>query len=215
MNVLFASKCYGGDYYHFLKDAFNKKWQSCNYPFDTKWLLINNDVPSDAYCQLKAEQIIDVSKYEDIVLKYFKLKKKNFNGGYIYSIAELIAIYLAQRFNYLCWLQGDVLMNKKEDWITPAIKILEDNPNISVVAPLSELNTYHNDKGLDHFFSDHAYLIRVSEFRKKIYNYKKPELNEYPSHGGNSFERMIGRYLHNTNKYRKILNEFYTLHPAY
>jgi len=215
VSVLFATKTWEGDYNQFLKNAFKNKWKPFGYQFDAKWLLVNNGVPKETYYYLKADQKVDVSEYEDIVLKHFKLKKRDFEGGYVYSIGELTAIFLASRFDYLCWVQGDCLLKDAKGFVEKAIAILENNPHILVVSPLSEVNTWHNDKGLDHFFSDQCFFIKVSEFNKPIYHYKKPELTEYPTHGGNSFERMVGRYLHKTKKFRKILTDYYLIHEAY
>jgi len=215
VTVLFTSKTWGGDFYKFLQGAFDKKWLSCDYPFSAKWLLLNNKIPKLAYDEFRVEQIIDVEKYTDIVLKFFKLKKEDFKGGYYYSICELTEIYLADRFDYLVHFASDVTMSKDGNWVEKGIKILKENPHISVVSPASTENTYHDENGLDQMFSDHCYLIKVSEFRKPIYLDKEPVLDNYPKYAGNTFEKMVGRYLHNNKKYRRILDEFKTEHPSW
>ena len=208
---LFATKTWKGDYFHFLQSAFEDKWKDCKYDFDDKWLMINNGVPKDT---LKG---IEVAPLVDEVLDFFKLKRDDFkdNGydGFYYSIAELTAIYLAKDFDYLCWIQGDCRLSKPYDWVTPGIESLKKE-DISVVAPFSEVNTWHDKDGLDHFFSDQAFLIKVDEFRKPIYGIKG-YMKEYPIYGGNYFEMMVGKYLHKENKYRKIITEAYYDHEVY
>lgn len=204
--VLFSSKCWGGDWHKFLSGAFERKWKAIGHDFDDKWLLVNNSVPDNVRFEAKT---INVAKQSKEALKYFKFPNAN-----IYSVAELTALYLAKDFDYLCWVQGDCL-TEGGDWVTPAIKILKENQDISVVSPLSQVNTWHDDNGLDQMFSDQGFVVRVKEFRKPIFNYLRPILNEFPKHGGESFERRSARYLHNNNKYRKVLNEFYLHHEAY
>jgi len=215
--IVFSSKCWQGDYHHFLSGAFERKYKGCQYPFNEKWLMVNNitdDVKVEDLEHL-ADRVVDVGGFSEEVLKFFNLKKEDFKGGYYYSIAELTAIYLAKDFDYLCWIQGDCTINPPGDWITEGIEVLEKNKDISVVSPFSENNTWHDENYLDHFFSDQGYLIRVNEFRKRIYNYQKPFLEQYPDHGGISFERMCGRYLFNTGKFRRILIDFNLNHPTY
>ena len=151
-----------------------------------------------------------VSDLATEVLNHFNLDEGSFteNGhnGYHYSIAELTAIYKCKT-KYLCYIQGDCVT--EGDWVKPAIDILEKEKGISVVSPYSEVNTYGE---LDMMFSDQAFVIRADEFKKPIYNFTSPELDNYPEYGGDSFEKMVGRYLHNSGQRRLILYEFYTHH---
>lgn len=204
--VLFCSKTYFGDYHKFLSGAFDRKVPP--YPFDDKILMLNNGVPEGVKFPCKT---LDVIPLIDQVLDFYNLKHADIAKGFWYSIAELTAIYYAKNYDYLCWVQGDCLT--EGDWITPGIKILEEYKTISCVSPYSDVNTW--DKGnLDQFFSDQSFLVRVKEFRKPIYNYKG-RIKEFPSHGGNSFEHMVAKYLRANNKYRRILHEFYQLHEVY
>jgi hypothetical protein len=214
-SVLFTTKCWKNDWYKFLGNAFERKWQSCQYPFDKKWLMLNNDVPEEAMDNFRADRIINVPAYADEVLDFFNLKREDFKGGFWYSIAELAELYFARDFDYLCHLSSDSLIVPPKDWITKGIEILKNEPQVSVVSPSSRVNTWHNEKGLDQYFSDQGYLIRVPEFRQKIYNFNKPELPDYPRHGGNSFEKKVAQYLINTNHFRRILDDVWLEHPAY
>lgn len=223
MKVLFATKTWQGDWQKMLAGAFDRKVASCQYPFDQAILYVNNGVPSDIYSSdLPVE---NVEHWKNWMLDFFHLSEEDFKGGYYYSNCELTSIFLAgynlnepTNFDYICYLQGDCLIDPQYDWITPGIQILENRPQISVVSPASAVNTWHDENGLDHYFSDQAWLVRVSEFRNpEVYQYslKVPHDPDYPDYGGNNFEHMVGCYLKATGKYRKIIEEAYLVHPTH
>lgn len=206
--ILFATKCWGADWDKFLAGALERKTDAIGYPFTERWLLVNNGVPE---ADFKADRVIRVDQHDEETLEHFNLKYGDFDGGYNYSIAELVCLYLADGFDYLCWVQGDCLP-ERGDWVTKGIEILENDYNISVISPGSEVNTWGE---IDQFFSDQSFLVRVKEFRKQIYNYDEPELPQYPPHGGQSFERRAARYLRNNGKGRRVLYDFTYIHPAW
>ncbi len=217
MTVAFATKTWGGDFQEFLKGAFEKKLASAPYPFDKTFLFLNNGIPAQAIDDLfgHAQSTVIVKDVAQGVMDHFKVTEEMFKGGYHYSIAELTAILYAVPCDYLCYIQGDCL-GDGSDWVTEGIQILEDNPSVAVVSPGSDCNTWHDPiKKRDYFFSDQAFLIRVGEFNQPIYKFIEPDLPEYPSHGGDSFERLVGRYLHRRRRYRQIVEESWITHPAY
>ena len=213
MRTIFATKTWKGDYTKFLSGAFKRKVPK--YGFVQKWLFLNNEVPKNSFNNFKEGKVFEVSKYAQKALEFFNLKKKDFRGGYKYSIAELVCLYLAKGFDYLVWVQGDCLIEETRGFVEKAIRILQDKEYVSAVSPNSEVNTWHKETGLDQFFSDQCFVVRIKEFRGQIYNYKQPKLNEFPKHGGDSFERLVARYFRNNNKFRRILNEYYLYHKAY
>lgn len=178
--------------------------------------MINNGIPDRAVgdIQIGGKKIV-VADHAQKTLDYFGLTEASFKGGYVYSIAELVCLYLAKDFDYLVWEQGDTVLTINNNFVEKAIRILNEDKNVSVVAPWSECNTWHDEQGLDHFFSDQCFVVKVSEYREQIYGLTEPILDEYPEHGGDSFERMVGRYLHNTNRFRKVLIDSWCDHPAY
>lgn len=204
-----ATKCWEGDWRKMIAGGFDRKAESCQYPFDNKTLIINNgDVQWSAFPM--DIQIWPNEFFREPVLKFFELKEAN-----VYALGELAAVYHAGGYDYLCYVQGDCLISPASDWVTPAIKTLEENPHISVVSPASDCNTWHDPKThLDQFFSDHAFLIRVSEFRKPIYD-TEGVIPEFPPHGGQSFEHMAAKYLRKAGKYRYIMEDVWVNHPAY
>ncbi len=205
--VCFASKCWSGDWTKLVFGGFEAKAKSADYPFDRKIFLLNNGVPENIAFGTR----VDATKRR--VLEYFNLTEESFKGGYKYSIAELTAIYLANDFDYLCYVQGDCVCSTG-DWVTEGVAILEKNPEIAVVSPRSEVNTWHGADGLDQFFSDQCFLVRVKEFSGQIYGGGE-EIPEYPHHGGDSFEKKAAQYLRRTGKYRKILTNHWYDHPTW
>lgn len=224
MSVSFWTKTWGKDYPQMLSTGYEKKWQSIGYEFDVLGIAINNKVPegiADGFLG-RADIILDVPKMEQAVLDYFYLKEEDFKGGMVYSIAELACIRACDT-DYLCYVQGDCLTmgmlggkpGGSGDWVTEGIEILEENPEIMVVSPASDVNTWHTEFGLDQEFSDQAWLVRTKDFQNDAI-YKVPGTDpNYPEYGGNSFEHMVGKYLKESGHFRKILKNFYAIHPAY
>jgi len=209
LDVTFATKCYEKDWTKFLSGAFERKLP--NYPFKDCILYLNNGVPLNVDFKCNTSDVIPKI---DEVLEFFKLNDLDFKGGLFYSIAELTAIYECKT-KYLCWVQGDTILTTDNNFVKQSIKILESEEDVSVVSPLSSVNTWHDDNKKDHFFSDQCFIVRTEEFKKSIYNHDTPILNEYPSYAGVTFERLVGRYLHNTGKFRQILEDSWCEHPAY
>lgn len=205
--VAFVTKTSLKDWPKFLSGAFERKYDSCGYDFDAKYLMLNNGIPEGVNFSCDT---IAVEPSIDEVLDFFKLTRDDFklNGydGLWYSIAELTAIYKIKA-EYICYIQSDVLVTPPYDWITPGLKYLDE---YSMVAPLSEVNT----RGDDMFCSDHAFLIRTEEYRKPIYNIPG-YMKEHPIYAGNYFEMMVSKYLHKTGRKRKIINEAWYEHPCH
>lgn len=188
--VMFATKAWSKDYQKFLSGALERKVAAIGYPFDNQVLILNNGVP-EGIEGIRAKQT-----------------------GNVYGDGELAAVEAAKDYDYLCFVEGDCLTTGG-DWVTPAIKILEHNPRVAVVSPASDVNTWHDERGNDHYMSDHAWIVRVKEFSNpEIYKYPGVD-PDYPDYGGNSFEHMVGKYLKATGRYRRILTDFYISHPAY
>lgn len=203
MKTVFATKYWREDWEKIEFGGLTRKMQAIGYPFDNSLVVGNNGSPKT----IRLQNHIDTIREE--VQEFFNLKDMN-----NYASGELASIYLAKEYDYLCYVQGDCITTGG-DFVTPAIKILESEPNVFVVSPSSDVNTWHNEDGYDHYMSDQAFVIRVKDFlNPKVYAVSG--LNpDYPDYGGNSFEAMVGKYLVSSKKTRKILNDFYVVHPAY
>lgn len=218
--VTFETKVWEKDWAYILKgDYLDKMIASCNFNFSKKHLIINNVKDRDtveSYCRKKVEQgIIDdffvVEDYEVEVLNYFGISRESFEGGYYYSIAELVGIYLCET-NYLLHFSGDSFIGRNaQPWIDDAISILNANPNIYVANP-----TWNNKFGeaakesfseienfwLGYGFSDQVYLIKADNFKQKIYDEKNVHSDRYPKYGGELFEKRVDAFMRNKDKHR-------------
>lgn len=217
--VLFTTKTWSGDFDKIISGGFKRKHETCLYPFDKKWLLINNVDKTFDIDMIKelteADKVIRVEDYAKEALKFFRLDKADMNQSYVYSICELVELYLAEDFDYLCHFASDTLMSKPYDWITPSLSIMENCPDIITTAPNNEDSITYGLK--NQFFSDQAYLLKVNEWRKpNAFTYLTPELPEYPPRAGDTlFEKRAGRYLHNIGRYRQLIKEAWYAHPAF
>jgi hypothetical protein len=116
----------------------------CNYKFDKKVLYSNNfsnyDIVKHQANALISRNIIDeyfiLDEYATKALSFFGLTKEGFKGGYHYSIAELVSIYLCQT-DYNLHFSGDAMMesNCTVNWIDPAIQLMERNTDVIVANP--------------------------------------------------------------------------------
>jgi hypothetical protein len=213
--VTFETKCYENDWEYLLKtDRLRKMIGSCHYDFDVIMLSINN-VADHRTVRRYAEKLLsqglittitNVEEHADEALRFFESDRSSFDGGYYYSIAELVAIYLCKT-DYLLHFSSDSIMWNDEEWIGAAVDMMENDRRIAVANPTWN-NKYHRAKEAsyaenDDFyiangFSDQCYLIRTSVFRAPIYN----ETNDicdsaFPAYGGNSFEKKADAYLRN------------------
>jgi hypothetical protein len=215
MSVAFATKCWDLDWLRHFSGGFERKWKAVRYPFDRKIMIVNNVGHPDEIKGL-FEEITEGDAYYAYDLAW-TLPARDYKSEY--ALGELAACYVSgadpdTAVDYLCYVQGDVL-TQGGDWVTPSIKILEAEPNVMVVSPASDVNTWHDRDGYDHYMSDQAWLVRVKDFMNPEV-YQVPGTDpDYPDYGGNSFEHMVGKYLKKTGRTRKILTDFYAVHPAY
>lgn len=217
--MLFSTKAWEGDIDKILAGGFQKKAERCMYPFNSTMLVLNNiEKPIPSTDEIKditgADRVMWAKDYAKKALDFFMLKEEDLGAGYIYSVCELVELYLADGFDYLCHFASDTLMHEPYDWITPSIMIMENCPDIITTAPNNEDSMIYGTK--NQFFSDQVYLLKVKDWRKRdAFTYKTPLLPEYPSKGEELFERRAGRYLHNTGRYRQLIRDCWYDHPAF
>lgn len=215
MSVTFATKCWGGDYQKFLSGAYERKLESLEYIFDREILILNNTENPD-----RVRKALEESATEEV---YYALDLAHVFGGLEYSqpyaLGEMVAMWVPgadpeTATDYVCYVQGDVL-TAGGDWVTPGIEILESEPDVLVVSPSSEVNTWHDREGYDQYMSDWAFVARTRDFRD-FSTYRVPGNDpDYPLYAPNSFEALVGRYLKASGKKRKVLPEFTSLHPTW
>jgi hypothetical protein len=240
-SVTFFTQCYEGDWESIiLNGGIQRKLENLNYEFTKKILIITNvnnrEIVEESSKHLKENNVIDyyyfTDDYSDKVLEYFDIDKNTFNGGYWYSIAPLLSIYLCET-EYLMYLTGDSLVEQKEyDWISRGVEMMLSNPKIKSVNPIwnhdfnnaeQQENELHNNKfeknsewWYGQGFSDQCFLIKTETFKDKIYN-NHNELSDihYPKYAGESFEKRVYAFLLNQNYYRITNKQITYFHPRW
>lgn len=219
-SVTFETKVYENDWEFILKGNYLKKCiANNNYNFHKRVVLINNVKNVEKvkkYAQLKIDEgVIDafyvVEEYADEALSFFNIDKDSFGGGYFYSIAELVSVFLCET-DYLLHFSSDSYIVKSDDnWIDSAITLFEKRSDILVANPTwnfryEEAKRESFDETKDFYlgygFSDQCFLIRTKDFKKQIYNETNLESNRYPKYGGELFEKRVDSYMRNNKKYR-------------
>lgn len=231
--VCFETKCWEEDWEFILKTNRLKEMIDRNqFNFDKKILMINNVTNSElvkSYAErAKKNKIIDefylVKNYTDKVLDFFQIDQSfKKDKGFIYSIAELTAIYLAD-CDFLVHFSSDSILEKKYPWVDQALKIFQQTDNIVVANPcwnrmyheakeesLEEKPRYYKGFG----FSDQCYMIRINEFKKPIYNEYNPESARYPKYASELFEKRVDAWMRNHKKYRATLKNITYIHKNF
>jgi hypothetical protein len=236
-NITFETKCWESDWLAIVKNGgYQLKILSLeNTSIDKKILIINNVNDPKLVCnesdKLVSNGIIDewylVDDYKNTVLTHFDLTENSFNGGYYYSISELVSIYVTKT-DYLLHLSSDsnIESNNNTEWVNDAINIMETNPNVKCANPVwnhSYINANSDSNGNEdknwyyiQRFSDQCYLIPQKYFNQKIYNEKNYLADiHYPNYGGESFEKKVYSHFKN-NGFTTITNKRISyIHPNY
>jgi hypothetical protein len=235
--ITFETKCWESDWESIVKNGgYQRKLLSFNEnQFDKKILVINNVNNPTLVCKesdkLISNGVIDewylVDDYKQTVLDFFNIPSDSFNGGYYYSISELLSIYVTKT-DYLLHLSSDsnVEIKPDVDWVNSSIIAMEKNPKIVCSNPVWNHmfdNAKNDSKGNEdenwyyiQRFSDQCYLIPHKHFNQNIYN----ETNEladihFPKYGGESFEKRVYAHIVN-NDLTTITNKYISyIHPNY
>lgn len=214
-SVTFETKCWEDDWEILLRTKYlDNMIHRNNFRFDKRILYINNvnDYEKVAhYAKLKIEMGIltnsyIVDGYAEESLDFFEISKKELANGYIYSISELVAIYLCQT-DFLLHFSSDSIMATNCSWIPSAMEAMFQNSRMKVANPIWNMK-YHRAKEesfeenenffIGYGFSDQCYLVKIQDFRAGIYNEKNPSSEKrYPHYGGDSFEKRVDAWMRN------------------
>lgn len=218
--VTFETKCYEKDWMYVLNpERLKKVIKLSNYNFKERIVYINNvnnldevrDYADIALFDGIITRYVVVDEYAKEALNFFDINKDSFNGGYYYSIQELVGIYLCKT-DYLLHFSSDSYPEEPYNWIDTAIGKMNLQLDIKVAnltwnrrfeeakdAAIDEDENFYTGSG----FSDQNYLIRVEDFRNRIYNEKPLEYKWYPEYGGELFEKRVDSWMRNNN-YKRI-----------
>ncbi len=213
--LTFETKCYEKDWAFILGgNRLETMIRRCHHAFAERVLYINN-VQDPGRVQRAADRqvkkgVIDrhvlVAPHAEAALAHFGLQPADFNGGYYYSIAELVGLYLCKT-PYLLHFSGDAMLQPNQtDWIGKAITLMEANPAYMVAnalwdnhhAQAAEEAEYElPDFYVGYGFSDQNYLVSTALFRQPIYGETHTASARYPAYGGELFEKRVDSYLRN------------------
>jgi hypothetical protein len=217
-SITFETKCYENDWEFLLKTNYlDNMISNCNINFTYKHLIINNvkhPAIVEKYAKKKVNKgIIDryyfVDDYAESVLSFFNLSKEMLGKGYYYSIAELTGIFLCST-EYLLHFSSDsfLLYKDKYNWIEKACHYMKAREDFFVANPtwyfdFESVKTNANNEHIGDFyigngFSDQCYLIKTSDFKKRIYNHYNTVSERYPKYGGELFEKRVDSYMQNS-----------------
>lgn len=213
--VTFETKCYENDWEFILKGRrLEETIGRCRFGFARKTVIINNvDNPARVrrYADKKVQQgVIDryyfAADYADAALEFFRIDKASFRGGYYYSIAELVGIFLCET-PYLLHFSSDTRpAYGNPPWIAEAIGIFEQREDVVVANPAWDHRFEHAEEEsfdstgnfyLGYGFSDQCYLLPTARFRQPVFNETHPESARYPAYGGELFEKRVDSYMRN------------------
>jgi len=228
--VTLETKCWSGDWRRILKsDRLRTLVERNCFEFADRTLMINN-VDHVARVTRAAERAIEagiltrsvlVADHAEEALRFFDLTADALTRGYVYSIAELVSLYVC-RTEYLLHYAGDCLPMAAYDWVGNAIAVMEADPRIKVAnltwdGKYDEADAESSFATDDFFvgfgFSDQCFLVRTSDFRALIYNETHPYSERYPDYGGELFEKRVDswmrnhQYLRATYKHGSYLHE--------
>lgn len=220
-SVTVETKVWEGDYEIILgTDRLEKMIGRNSHTFDKRVVYVNNVKDYEkvsALCQHKIDQgIIDsfvlVKDFAEEALDFFGLTKESLGAGYVYSISELVSIYLCKT-DYLLHFAGDACLKKRYQWMEPTFDLFEKNPDIMVATlvwngRLDQVRkeSFHEDRDFCYCygFSDQMYLVRTADFRQRIYDEKHAFSERYPKYGGELFEKRVDSWMRNNDCKRVV-----------
>ena len=217
--VTLETKCWERDYKRILTSGHLRDLAEFNmYPFAERRLMINNVSSYRKVCKLADEAVkrnwitnyVIVEEHADEALAFFQLDKASLGIGYVYSIAELVGIYLCKS-EYLLHFAGDCHLATPSDWIPEAINMMALDTRLKVAnlswisalsPPYKEAIEVHKDFYVGYGFSDQVYIVRISDFRQAIYNERNPDSERFPKYGGELFEKRVDSWMRNHGNLR-------------
>lgn len=219
--VTFETKCYEEDWRELLQtDRLRQAIERHEFPFAEKILYINN-VSRPELVERHAQRLVEegvltsyavVETFSGEALDFFGLSRESFEGGYYYSIAELVAIYRC-RTEYLLHYSGDSMLDGALPWIPPSLERMRAQPSLVCACPVPNGNeeearqealTAEKDFYVGYGFSDQCYLIRTEDFRARIYEESHPASARYPAYGGELFEKRVDSWMR-SNGYMRLV----------
>lgn len=227
--VTLETKCWEQDWRRILDGERLRLLAERNtYPFSEKILMINNvknisvvtKFAERAVQQGWLTKYINVEEHAGEVLDFFSISRESLGAGYPYSIAELVGLFLC-RSDFLLHYAGDCIAATTCDWVPKAVQLMSLDPRVKVCSldwdenhrearggAAEETDNFHLGTG----FSDQCYLVRVADFRQRIYNETHPASARYPKYGGELFEKRVDSWMQNHGHLRATYKRGHYIH---
>jgi hypothetical protein len=210
--LTFETKCWQGDWDIILTTGYlHEQILRNDFAFAERVLFINNvDDPDEVSHHaralvsagvLTAYHVID--HYVREALEFFGLSRESLGEGYVYSVAELVGIYLC-RTPYLLHFSGDSIPEERRPWIPEVLDELARPGPAAVANPVwngrygQAMDESHGCRGcffVGYGFSDQCYLIRTNDFRARVYGEAHPLSDRYPVYAGELFEKRVDAWM--------------------
>lgn len=217
--VTFETKVWEGDFRTVLdEERLGRAIAHNSWSFTTRVVYVNNvDNPSRVLRlarRLVAAGVLDdvvlVDEHATAALNHFGVSRSDLGRGYVYSISELVGLFLCET-DYLLHFAGDSTIRQPADWMPAALDLLGRRPDVAVVnlswtpdrsAVEAESFARDGDFLLGYGFSDQMYLVRSSDFKQPIYGESHPDSQRYPEYGGELFEKRVDAWMRRRQRLR-------------
>lgn len=197
---------------------FHRTKQPLSFPFARTVVLINNTKdPDDARRRARgliATGEIDeahfVSDHLDAALSRVGLRQADLEPVPHFSDCAFVALALAGN-PWLVYWDADLVQIRGGDWVTPSLKLLENDPHIAVANPAwhhhlpqAEAFTTSADFALGYGFSDQVFLCRRDTFLSQRWSGPMmPASYRYPlAPVAPVFEQRVDSWMRRTQKLR-------------
>lgn len=214
INITFETKCWEKDWRYLLQSERLERMIEYNKCLFNERVLYINNVDNISEVVKSADKLVShdiltsyvvVDDYAQQALDFFCLTKESLGKGYVYSISELVGIFLCKS-DFLLHFSSDSILSKPLNWIDSALCHMISNPRIKVAnltwnfrynEAKQESFEENEDFYIGYGFSDQCYLIKAKDFRNPIYNekYNLPEV--YPEYVGEPFEKRVNSWMRN------------------
>jgi hypothetical protein len=219
-SVTLETKCWENDWEFLLRtDRLKRTIELSGFNFAKRTLCINN-VEDVAKVSRYAERLVHegvlnnvviVREHEKAALDFFELSREDFTSGFVYSIAELVGLYVCDT-DYLLHYSGDSRPVGRTDWLSAALTRFESDPRAKVAnltwngnyaEAASEAFAEDEKFYIGYGFSDQMYFVRTADFRSpEVYHESNPVSARYPRYGGELFEKRVDSWMRNHEYYR-------------
>lgn len=214
MAVDFETKCYENDWEIILDPAYLKGVvDRCAYQFSKRRVIINN-VSSRPRVEAAAMKAIELGALDEYVfaqdradqaLDFFRIDRNSFGRGYVYSICELVGLYVSSA-DYLLHFASDSYPMRQHAWLAQAIELMQSRDDL-VTANLCWNERYGEaaresfdeagDFLIGYGFSDQCYLAKLDLFRTPMFNERNTASERYPDYADELFEKRVDAYMRN------------------